>query len=109
MNDDPILELTIGGEQFEMNRRNAFLFTFIGNLAVHDHVFVLTHPEESTGSFIFRHNEAFESLAKYMVENLFTAHINMQAVAQCDMDAWENSVFNDLKNTDSFPDDWEAA
>lgn len=103
------LDLNIGGEHFHMTRENTSLFRFAGELAIYDHVFFVTEERENgavAGTYLFRANEAFAKLRTFMEENLYPQHVNLQEVAQCDLDAWNSHYLKDLNDTSSVPEEW---
>jgi len=110
MNNDPTMSVSIGENEFEMHRNNSFLFTFLGELGIHDHVFLVTHPEESAGTFVFKvaHPEAYQAMAAFMVENSFLSHFNLQSVCDSDRDAFESATMKDMLSAESFPEEWET-
>lgn len=107
MNNDPTMCLEIGGKDFEANRRNTFLYTFLGELAVYDHIFMLTEPDRPAGSFIFKavFPVEYNDIGAFMVEHHFIAHMNAQEVCEGDQDAFNRATMGDLAS-DSFPEDW---
>lgn len=101
-----ILSMTDGREQ-RMDRTNSALFTHLGNLAMYDHVFVQTSDpegERTLGVYIFRHSPVFGQLATYMVQNQFPQHLNRIDVAECDLDAFEAALAQEVPS--ELPDDW---
>lgn len=110
MNDEPhepVARLTINGEDHEMRRDNSSLFTHLGELAMYDHVFVQYEEGESMGAYIFRQNDVFGVLAKYMWENNYTMHLNLTDVADCDVSAFNRSLEQQTGDLDGgIPDDW---
>ena len=109
MENDPILELNIGDTTFEMTRLNSSLFTFLGEAAIYNHVF-LVHEQEETravGTYVWSHHEAYNGLAGFIVEHSFPMHLNMLQVADCDVDAYDNAIASQMSDVgDSFPEDW---
>lgn len=99
----------MNNEEFEMNRRNASLFTFIGELAAHNHVF-LVHEVEGTkafGTYVWAHNEAYADISAFLVEHSFPLHLNMLEVAPCDLDAYSNGLHSQASDVDDgVPTDW---
>lgn len=96
----------VDGSEARMDRHNSALFSFVGDLAMHDHVFVLLDQETNSGTYIFRHNEIFGALAEYMVENSFPMHLNANEVAECDQDAFNRSISQMSQDVETIPDDW---
>jgi hypothetical protein len=105
---DPKLIIKVNSNDYEMNRRNSFLYTFLGDLAIHDHIFLVTNPEENEGTFIFKviYQQEFDELSLYMINNHFTAHLNAQQVSECDADAFDRATMGDVRQQDSFPEEW---
>lgn len=100
-----LLQFTDGREA-RMDRNNSALFTFLGDLAMHDHVFVLTNAENNSGSYIFRHSPVFDAISEYMMENDFPMHLNMTEVAECDQQAFQKCLEQEAADLDGIPDDW---
>ena len=106
MNNDPSMQVSIGDEEFSANRRNTFLYTFLGELGIHDHIFLVTDPVASEGTFIFKvvHTQDYEEMAAFMVKNSYVAHLNAFDVSQCDADAFKRATMGDLEDT--IPENW---
>lgn len=105
--NDPRLKLTMNGQEFECSRENTSMFTFIGHLAMYDHIFVLMDEETNSGAYLFKENQkAWQEMAGYLIEYQFPMHLNMTEVGQCDVDAFERTMFDDLRSTDTFPEEW---
>lgn len=107
---DPSLNIKLGGNDFEMNRSNSFLFTFLGDLAIHDHVFLLTQEDRSRGAYIFKvcHPEPFRQLGEYMLANDYMAHLNLQEVCDGDADAFRRATMGDLLSESGIPESWDG-
>lgn len=114
MNEDE-LTIRLGEDQeFLMTRRNAMLFTFAGELATRNHVFLMTGEEtEETmqGMYVFAHAEAFIPLANFMLEHAYPMNLNRNEVADCDEAAFQKSLDQMTGTFDDFeiPDDWSEA
>ena len=84
------------GREIEANRYNTSVFTFLGNLAVHNHIFIVTdenaEEESMTGVYIFADTPGFNKLAHFCVENMFPQHVNLTEVAECDQSAYAQHV-----------------
>ena len=107
--NDPRLKLTLStGEEFEATRDNTTLFQFFGHLAIYDHVFIETGLEDSTptGMYLFQNQEIWRDLVDYIVTNEYPQHVALREVAQCDMDAFDRTMFGDVRHMDSFPPEW---
>lgn len=109
---DDVLEITVSGEPFEINRYNTSLFTFIGELALKDHVFLVLKDDENgvEGTYIWEYfqEDAYVALAGFIIEHDFPQHLNATQMAQCDDDAWENAIKANLSDINDFiPEDFE--
>ena len=107
---EPTLSVLVGENNFVVRRSNASLFTFMGEAAIYDHVFLdiseLSENGENQGTYVFRQSDSFSSLAKFLVKNDFPLHANMQAVSDTDRNVWEKYYLSDVRGTDSFPEEW---
>lgn len=106
---DDSLELNVMGESFRANRFNTTLFTFFGELALYNHVFLeMSQQDEETvtGAYVFCDNNVYEALARHIVSNDFPMVLNRTDVPACDQDAWARSHIDDLSGSDSFPEEW---
>lgn len=105
--NDPRLRLTMNGQEFDCTRDNTSMFTFIGHLAIYDHIFVLTDEETNSGAYLFKENQkAWQDMASFIIEYQFPMHLNMTEVAQCNIDAFEHTMFADVRSANTFPEDW---
>lgn len=110
MSSEDSMELIIGEVEFNMNRTNTSLFTFLGRSAL-DHLFLVHETEENKayGTYVFSLNTHFDDLVAFAIKHSFPAHLNMLAVAQCDQDAYDNAIQQAMTDlNDSFPDEWTA-
>lgn len=96
------------GENIEVTRDNASIFTFLGRAAF-NHVFIITDEEKSEGMYLFPFHDGFQELVDKMADQRYPAHLNMVDVPDCDRIAYENSLqaeLYDLNETDTFPQNW---
>jgi hypothetical protein len=104
--------LNINGEPYNANRKNTTLFTFAGSLAIYDHVFCVLGEEEAAdtyrGCYIFKiaQEKLYGTLGKFIVDNNFPQILNRNEVPECDITAWENRMFNDLRHESGVPEPW---
>lgn len=111
MNDDPGMKLNLeGGGEFEATRENTSLFTYLGHYACYDHVFVQMHEEDQVmvGTYIFNMHPAYPQVMAYMIENCYPMHLNLLQPAQCDEDAFNRMIRNDVENDldNGLPGEW---
>lgn len=106
-NDELRIELVDGGEIIA-RRDNTRLYTFIGNAATRNHVFIATGVSEENenlaiGTYIFGHNEAYAPVVEWIIEHEFPMLLNESEVQDCDEDAFQKS----LDTLDGAFDDFE--
>ena len=106
MENEPVLEITMNGEKLLAHRGNTSLFTFIGELAVYDHIFIMTDEENNSGGYLFKNQEIWHDMAGFLFENLYPMHLNLDEVADCDRNAFEHTMYTDIRSTDTFPETW---
>lgn len=106
--NEPGLQITMNGQEFVATRDNTTLFQFFGHLAVYDHVFIQTGMEDSTptGAYLFRNQEVWHDLVDFIVTNEYPQHVCLREVAQCDVDAFDRTMYTDVRQQDTFPQDW---
>lgn len=106
---DPGLPLEFNQEPFEATRHNTTIFTYFGQLAMYNHVFVQTRAEEQSmiGAYVFCDHPAFQYITSHAMEYDWPMVLNRNEVPECDMTAWDNAHLGDLRGTDSFPDEWQ--
>ena len=104
------LNLNLGGEPFEMTPDNASLFTFVGQGALYNHVFLQQEELEENrvrGTYVFSTSQSFQPLMNFMLEQGYPMHLNLRQVAQCDQDAYEQVIAQQLDDLDSgLPEGW---
>lgn len=108
MENEPVLEITMNGEKILAHRGNTSLFTFLGELAVYDHIFILVDEESNSGGYLFKNQEIWHEMAGYLFENLYPMHLNLDEVADCDRNAFDHTMYTDIRSTDTFPETWLA-
>lgn len=106
MEDEPVIRVNFGEYEFEATPDNTTLFRFVGQLALYNHVFMVTRPEESTGAYLFNQHPYYKEFEEYIIENNYPLHDNLRDVAQCDIDAFDNMIKQELDGLDHVPDDW---
>ena len=108
---EPSMRLTMHGEKFEATPDNTSLFMFAGNLALYNHVFVVTKENEAEGTaegtYVFWTHQVYETMRDYMMQNGYPIHANLRHLAQCDLDAYENMIKQQIGDVgDTVPDEW---
>lgn len=108
---EPEMSLRINGAEFKATRDNTSLFTFFGRLAVYDHIFIHTGEEEDDdnvqlGAYIFSNARLFLEMVDYMVTNEYPQHVALREVAECDLKAFDRAQLGDLRESDTFPEEW---
>lgn len=105
------------GEPREFDRHHAYLYTFIGEKAIYDHVFLLTDdPEDGipTAHYLWKIQPGnleidplYEVAADYLKDNDFPCCLNGHSISQQDLEVfdWQFGV-NELHDADTYPQDW---
>lgn len=113
-----LLEITLNGEPYEATRFNTTLYTFYGRVALRgmeldaqnfDHVFFQmgdASADSVLGGYLFRNQEIFEDLAEFITDNHWPSVLNQTVIPDCDVRAFESSMFGDLAKTNEVPGEW---
>lgn len=113
---EPSFNINLGDTQFEMTRRNTFLYTFMGRAALYNHVFLkrddLPPLEDGQilGTYLFQgalKEGLWERLLTTLQENSYPQYLNHAEVSQMDQDAYMQAAMSDLEKNDSVPEGWE--
>jgi hypothetical protein len=115
MENEDKLVIGLNGEDFEINRRNTSLFTFIGRNAIKNHVFLVLedNPDGTVeGTHIWEEfmEMAYIALENHIIRHDYPQHLNLNDVSQIDEDAFERAVsaqFRDL--SDYVPEDFKLS
>jgi len=92
------------GKSIELNRENTSVYRHLGKAAIFDHVFTATG--ESSGCYVWSHNQSFEKLIILAAEHKCLMHLNIPEVSDFDRQHYEKQALADL--SDSFPEEWET-
>ena len=106
---DPVARLNLpNGETFEARRDTASLYTFMGKLAIYNHVYCydVRDNEVQQSFYIFNFVDGYRELAEYMQENDYTQHLNLTEISRSDTEAYERAALHDLHTSDTFPEEW---
>lgn len=103
--DEPVAHINVGEREFEVNRGNTRLFTFMGRLALYNHVHY-SDRENDVAFYVFNFVNGYNELASFVAENDFTMYLNQTEVPQCDLDAYDRAIKASMKGLDSVPEDW---
>jgi hypothetical protein len=110
------LEIGLNGKDFEVTRHNTSLFTYLGGLAIHDHVFMVIKDNgdgSCEGTHVFKAflPEAYDALEEHIVEHNFPQHRYLNDVAQIDEDAFQQAVqanaAKDFNDINKWLDEWD--
>jgi len=101
------------GEEFEATPDNTSLYTFIGNLASRNHVFIETEdsdkPNTVIGTYVFSVHPSYQPLMKHLIENEYPVHMNLRSVAPTDENAYQKLIDQAVAGEEDFetiPEDW---
>lgn len=76
----------------ECTPANTAVFTYLGEMASRNHLFVTQEAqgEHLLGSFVFSSNPGvIEKYAAFMIQNAYECHLNQREVRQCDESAYQ--------------------
>lgn len=107
--DEPIFELDLGAQGKEyLHRWNTSQFTFLGELAVYNHVFIVTEEteDEASGWYMFNTADAYEEVVDFIKEHDLPQHLNLTQTSEMDMSAWYTHYMGASLIADSFPEEW---
>ena len=106
---EPFAKLTLpNGEEFEARRDTASLYTFMGRLAIYNHVYCydIKDNEVQQSFYIFNFVQGYDELVEYMKENDYPQHLNLPEISRSDVEAHDRAVLHDLVSNDTFPESW---
>lgn len=107
---DPSMNLHMNGGDFEATPENTSLFLFAGQLSMYNHVFIrLEDRDENTvsGTYVFSTHQVYERMRDYMLQQGYPAHVNLRDIAQCDLDAYEQMIAQQIGDiSDTIPEEW---
>lgn len=101
MENNPCVILQYDGGEFEARPDNSHLYTFMGRLALYNHVFCfdVQDGEVQQSFYIFQSvdTDGYNELEKYMIDNYYPAHLNLREVSGNDASAHERATFKALE------------
>jgi hypothetical protein len=113
MENEPVINFTYGGYERQFRRDNTTLFTFLGQLAMYNHVFTTfdkaEEDEEQKGMYVYKAilPDQYARLEEFIVDNEFPQILNMPRVSEMDAETLHNALAKDLSTADTFPEDWD--
>lgn len=118
-NKDVGLEVSLNGEDRTLTRYNTTLFSFWGRVVLRgfeldatnfNHIFIQTSDTEGSsvqGAFLFNNHPVYKKIADFAIKHDFPAVLNRTEIPECDVRAFENTMFGDLTKTDGVPKEWK--
>ena len=110
----PKMRLGLSGGEFEATPENSHLYTFMGRLAMYNHIFLVTSEGEGTisGTYLFNQihtsQEVFDELSDFMIANDYHTDLNRREVPDCDVKAYDDTVVGMTEDLgDTIPEGWE--
>lgn len=102
---EPSFGLTYNGEKLACTRENTTLYTFMGHLALYNHVFTVlpNNPETDApqGLYVFQQvlPENYEKIEEFMVSHNYPQIINMHQVPEIDQESLHKILNKDIDTT----------
>ena len=101
----PKMIIQTGDGDFESTPMNTSLFNFTGRLAMYDHVFFNT--DGNSGIYLFNQHHSYQEVADFMIEHEYPMHLFLTHVAECDLNAFDSMVKQDVNDLEKgVPDEW---
>lgn len=108
--DLPTITLHMETGEFVASPINTTLFTFLGRLAIYNHIFVQTGDEDDrvmVGTYVFSTHSVYQDIVNFMVEEDFPMMLNRLEVPDCDVNAYNRMIEQHMGDVgDTIPDDW---
>jgi hypothetical protein len=106
------LIIDIGDEPFEVTRYNTFLYTFLGQLATRNHIFVQTGEDEEvcTGVYVWKtfHQNQFDYLHEHILKFNYQQFLNLTQVSELDEQSYERAIKRQCNEIGDFiPEEFE--
>jgi len=106
---EPVINVNIGANRYELRRDNSELYTYFGHYALFNHVFIEQQTDENvrTGLFLpeqYIGEDTFAILARSMIMQEYPARINQLKPTDSDMEIITRILAGDVDDT--IPDTW---
>ena len=107
------LIIEVGGEDFELTRYNTHLYTFLGQLATRNHIFITTHEDDGVAEGLYLweqfHTEPFNRIRAHMEEHKYAQFLNLYEIGETDEDAYERAIKRQVSTIGDFiPEDFDG-
>lgn len=106
---DEQLRIKVDGSEQVFEKRDALLYTYAGELACYNHVFLVcreNNEEPKEAIYMFQTDSLYEEVADYMQRHDYPQHLNLTHVADTDVQAFEYYNYTDLRESETIPDAW---
>lgn len=112
MNGEGLI-IEVGGEPFEITRYNTHLYTFLGQLATRNHIFITTHEDDGVAEGVYLwetfHNEPYNRILAHMQEHKYAQFLNLYEIGETDEQAYEKAIRRQVANIGDFiPEDFDG-
>jgi len=101
------MRLKMNGEKIDTSPENTLLFTFAGDLAMYNYVYLDGEKsfaqvwEQSTNG------ELYKKLAKEAIEGKYPTHQNLTVLLEDDRTAYEQMALKDVARLNAVPIGWQ--
>jgi len=115
MGEVPAIKLRTGdGVEHEITPLNSALFTFAGELASRNHIYIHDLDDEGAivgAQYLFAPTEkSFAAVSQYMIENGYLCHLNARQISDADEQAFAAMIEQAVEAfpvPDALPDDFQ--
>lgn len=105
--ENPIIKFTIDNDRsIECDRKHAALYTYMGALAIYNHIFAYIDDEH--GFHMWQDHQAFLDTAAFMINNEFPLHLNLAEISESDVEAHEERIQEMMSDLTEFPPQWSV-
>lgn len=101
------LEFSYMGEKVTYPASDVRLYTFMGELACYNHVFLVDKGEEDdTYAYLFSSHPLYEPVVQFIEDNDWQQSLNCRSIDPQDIEVFELMHYFDVRGNESFPDAW---
>ncbi len=109
MEQEPFFTIKNDGEKVRCDRYNTMANTYLGELSCFNHIYVDTdiNDPDANALYIFKGNEGYDKIIKFIIEHKFMALINQFEVEDIVRETWGKTQIKELRTFNEVPKEWE--